>query len=150
MHTPYKLHVFSSRNNTILTLSTAGTLNRHSDADTLPAHGNVAWVSAGSAGYKGASRGTYDAGVEVALKMFQKVLDLKDPPVGSGGQKKKAVFPAPTEIEMIWNGFGQGREAVFRTLMGGEQEVMRSLVTRVTDATPIKVGGTRSKKRRVV
>ncbi|CEQ39710.1 SPOSA6832_01261, partial [Sporobolomyces salmonicolor] len=145
---PYKLHVFSTRNNTILTLTTSPS----GGADPSPSdpHHPIAWVSAGSAGYKGAARGTYDAAVEVALKMFQKVGDLLDPPVLSGGQKKKAAGPKPTELEVIWKGFGQGRDAVFRTLMGAEGDKVRGLVRRVTDATPLKIGGTRAKKRRVV
>ncbi|GAA5863820.1 hypothetical protein JCM1840_005778 [Sporobolomyces johnsonii] len=147
-HQPYKLHVFSTRNNTILTLTTSPS----GSADPSPSdpHHPIAWVSAGSAGYKGAARGTYDAAVEVALKMFQKIADLIDPPVLSGGQKKKAAGPIPTELEIIWKGFGQGRDAIFRTLMGAEGDKVRGLVRRVTDATPLKIGGTRAKKRRVV
>ncbi|BGP53896.1 hypothetical protein JCM8202_006089 [Rhodotorula sphaerocarpa] len=147
-HQPYKLHVYSTRNNTILTLSTSP-----SGAGT-PAQGDphvpVAWVSAGSAGYKGAARGTYDAAVEVSLKMFKKIQDLVEPPVLSGGKKVKAAGPPPTELEVIWKGFGQGRDAVFRTMMSADGDNVRHLVRRVTDATPLKIGGTRPKKRRVI
>ncbi|GAA6059423.1 hypothetical protein JCM10212_003655 [Sporobolomyces blumeae] len=134
---PYKLHVYSTRNNTILTLSTSPA---GADAGPQDPHVPIAWVTAGSAGYKGAARGTYDAAVEVTLKMFQKVKDLIEPPVLAGGQKKKAAGPAPTELEVVWKGFGQGRDAVFRTLMGAEGDEIRSLVKRVTDATPLKIG----------
>lgn len=131
--TPYTLNVYSTRNNTILTLSTSGTLGYRSE-DPVPSPGVVAWVSAGSAGYKGAARGTYDAAVEVSLRMFKKIADLVDPPVGSGGIRKKVTVPPPTELEVVWNGFGQGRDAVFRSLMGGEGDAVRPLVKRVTDA----------------
>ncbi|TNY22526.1 hypothetical protein DMC30DRAFT_348856 [Rhodotorula diobovata] len=134
---PYKLHVYSTRNNTILTLSTAPTTSTASSSEGAAALQHpVAWVSAGNAGYKGAARGTYDAAVEVALRMFRKIQDL-------------AAGPPPTELEVVWKGFGQGRDAVFRTLMGAEGDGVRGLVRRVTDATPLKVGGTRPKKRRV-
>lgn len=123
---PYQLHVFASRNNTILTLTAV--------APSSPLARPVAWVSAGSAGYKGANRGTYDAGVECSLQMFKKIQDLVSPPILPGGQKLKAVAPVPTELELVWKGFGQGRDAVFRTLMGGEGEGVRYLVKRVTDA----------------
>ncbi|GAA5833330.1 hypothetical protein JCM11251_005206 [Rhodosporidiobolus azoricus] len=142
---PYKLNVYSTRNNTILTLSTSP-----SGAETPQAgdpHHPIAWVSAGSAGYKGAARGTYDAAVEVSLKMFTKVKNLIDPPVLSGGQRVKAAGPPPTSLEVVFKGFGKGRDAVFRTLMTAEGDVVRGLVTRVTDATPLKIGGTRPKKR---
>ncbi|GAA5970164.1 hypothetical protein JCM11641_000298 [Rhodosporidiobolus odoratus] len=144
---PYKLHVYSTRNNTILTLSTPPT-----PGDPQPGDPNhpIAWVSAGSAGYKGAARGTYDAAVEVSLKMFTKIRHLIDPPVLSGGQRQKAAGPAPTELEVVFKGFGKGRDAVFRTLMTAEGDQTRGLVRRVTDATPLKIGGTRPKKRRVI
>ncbi|GAA5883349.1 hypothetical protein JCM16303_006703 [Sporobolomyces ruberrimus] len=143
---PYKLSVYSTRNNTILTLSTSPLGPSSSPQDP---HVPIAWVSAGSAGYKGASRGTYDAAVEVSLKMFTKIRDLIEPPVGQGGVRMKVKGPKPTELEVVWKGFGQGRDAVFRTLMGAEGEQVRLLVRRVTDATPLKIGGTRAKKRRV-
>lgn len=129
----YKLRVFASRNNTILTLTTTpgATSSEHSPEDP---HHAVAWVSGGSAGYKGASRGTYDAAVEISLRMFKKIADLVNPPVGTGGQRKKVVWAAPTDLEIVWKGFGQGRDAVYRTLMGGEGDEVRPLVRRVTDA----------------
>ena len=127
----YQLHVFSSRNNTILTLTTTGTSAQGIVSNTSSP---VAWVSAGSAGYKGAARGTFDAAVEVSLRMFKKVADLVNPPILSGGQKLKTTFPRPDELEIIWKGFGQGRDAVFRTLMSGEGDAIKGLVNRVTDA----------------
>ncbi|GAA5900521.1 mitochondrial 37S ribosomal protein uS11m MRPS18 [Sporobolomyces salmoneus] len=148
---PYKLSVLSTRNNTILTLSTSPSgPSSSSSVSRQDPHVPIAWVSAGSAGYKGAARGTYDAAVEVSLKMFQKIRDLIEPPVLQGGQKMKSKGPRPTELEVVWKGFGQGRDAVFRSLMGAEGDEVRSLVKRVTDATPIKIGGTRAKKRRVI
>ncbi|GAA5888239.1 hypothetical protein JCM6882_000333 [Rhodosporidiobolus microsporus] len=145
---PYKLHVFSTRNNTILTLSTSPS----GSAEPAPGdpHHPIAWVSAGSAGYKGAARGTYDAAVEVSLKMFTKIKHLIEPPVLSGGQRVKAAGPAPTDLEIVFKGFGKGRDAVFRTLMTAEGDIVRGLVNRMTDATPLKIGGTRPKKRRVI
>ncbi|GAA5837535.1 hypothetical protein JCM5353_007964 [Sporobolomyces roseus] len=144
---PYKLSILSTRNNTILTLSTSPL---GSDATPQDAHVPIAWVSAGSAGYKGAARGTYDAAVEVSLKMFGKIKELLNgPEVLAGGVKRKSKGPKPTELEVVWKGFGQGRDAVFRSLMGAEGDEVRSLVRRVTDATPLKIGGTRAKKRRV-
>ncbi|GAA5929374.1 hypothetical protein JCM3775_002324 [Rhodotorula graminis] len=152
---PYKLHVYSTRNNTILTLSTSpasapSSSYSSSGSEGAGPHHPIAWVSAGNAGYKGAARGTYDAAVEVALRMFRKIQDLVEPPVLAGGQRVKAAGPPPTELEVVWKGFGQGRDAVFRTLMGAEGDNVRGLVRRVTDATPLKVGGTRPKKRRVI
>lgn len=152
----YKLHVFSTRNNTILTLTTtpgssssASSQDRSSSSSSSSPsdpHHAVAWVSAGSAGYKGASRGTYDAAVEVSLKMFKKIQELKTPTVGPGGLKKKVIWPPPTDLEVVWKGFGQGRDAVFRTLMSGEGDGVRGLVKQVTDAVSV-LGGFKSDRR---
>lgn len=130
---PYRLHVFATRNNTILTLTTTPTAAQ--DEIFHP----VAWVSAGLAGYKGAARGTYDAGVEVSLRMFRKIADLVNPPLLSGGQKAKVTNPPPTEVEIVWKGFGQGRDAVLRTLLSGEGDSVRGIISKVTDAVSMEV-----------
>ncbi|KAK4058651.1 hypothetical protein OIO90_000095 [Microbotryomycetes sp. JL221] len=145
----YKLHVSSTRNNTILTLTHTPGADSFDTSSDDPHH-VVAWVSGGSAGFKGASRATYDAAVEASLRMFKKIKNLVDPPIGPGGQIPKVLWARPTEIEIVWKGFGQGRDAVYRTLMGGEGDAVRGLVKRVTDATPLKIGGTRPKKKRTI
>ncbi|KAK4705715.1 hypothetical protein P7C70_g487, partial [Phenoliferia sp. Uapishka_3] len=128
----YKLHVFSTRNNTILTLTHSpgsSPTSINNELSSLPSpHHPVAWVSAGSAGYKGAARGTYDAAVEASLRMFKKIEELVEPPIGSGGQRRKVKSPPPTDMEVIWKGFGQGRDAVFRSLLGGEGDKVRGLM----------------------
>lgn len=50
--------------------------------------------------------------------------------------------------ELFLKGYGQGREAVQRALMSSEGMIMRGSLIRVTDRTPIKIGGTRAKKAR--
>jgi len=49
---------------------------------------------------------------------------------------------------VLFSGFGQGRDAVFKALMTSEGDDVRPYVLRVTDNTPIKIGGTRAKKTR--
>jgi len=51
-------------------------------------------------------------------------------------------------FEFMFRGFGQGRDAVFKALMTSEGDDVRPFVNRVTDNTPIKIGGTRAKKTR--
>lgn len=72
--------------------------------------------------------------------MFAKISELVTPIVGAGGVRKKSEFPKPGEMEIVWKGFGQGRDAVFRTLMGGEGDKVRPLVSRVTDAVSLILG----------
>jgi small subunit ribosomal protein S11 len=51
-------------------------------------------------------------------------------------------------FEVLFKGFGRGREAVYKALMTSEGDDVRPFITRVTDNTPIKIGGTRAKKTR--
>ena len=117
----YRLHVFSNRNNTIATF-------------TKPDGGAVAWFSAGSCGFKNAQRSTYEAGYQCAVRIFKKIEEVSE--------------KGPIEIDMFFKGFGLGREALYRALLTTEGQRVRPMVVSITDRTPIKIGGTRSKKAR--
>lgn len=52
------------------------------------------------------------------------------------------------QLEVVLRGFGAGREAVTKALLGTEGRLLRNKVSKVTDATRLKFGGTRSKKPR--
>jgi small subunit ribosomal protein S11 len=54
----------------------------------------------------------------------------------------------PMMLEILFNGFGQGRDALQKALVSAEGEQLRPLVTTITDKSPLKIGGTRSKKAR--
>ena len=62
--------------------------------------------------------------------------------------KEKARNTATMKLEILFKGFGFGREALYRALMTTEGEKIRGLVARVTDTTPLKIGGTKAKKAR--
>lgn len=51
-------------------------------------------------------------------------------------------------MEVILRGFGKGREAVVKAIMGNEGRGLRDRIIRVSDATRLKFGGTRSPKPR--
>lgn len=87
------------------------------------------------AGFKKAQRSGYEAGYRAAFQIFAAIRENRQK-WGLNG------------MEIFWNGFGQGREAVFRALMAAEGEDVRVLVRRMTDKTPLKIGGVRPKKRR--
>ncbi|PWN92767.1 translational machinery component [Acaromyces ingoldii] len=122
---PFRLHIQSTRTNTILTL-------------TDP-YGNVlSAVSGGSLGtFKKAARSGYEAAYRASLSMFNTIAN-------------KRIGWRMNKLELVWKGFGQGREAVFRALMANEGRNTRLLVSRMSDATKIKVGGVRPKKRRML
>ncbi|WFD02691.1 hypothetical protein MOBT1_001374 [Malassezia obtusa] len=121
---PHRLHVQSTRNNTIVTLTT-------------PTGEPLANASGGTVGFKKAGRSGYEAGYRAALRIFTRI---------SENQPRWRI----NSIEVLWNGFGQGREAVFRAMMASEGEQVRNMIKVMTDKTPIKIGGVRPKKRRML
>ncbi|WFC98344.1 hypothetical protein MYAM1_001070 [Malassezia yamatoensis] len=121
---PHRLHVQSTRNNTMVTL-------------TAPTGEPLANASGGTVGFKKAGRSGYEAGYRAAVRIFSRIAE---------NQKRWRI----NSIEVLWNGFGQGREAVFRAMLANEGEQVRNLVKIMTDKTPIKVGGVRPKKRRML
>ncbi|KIO31127.1 hypothetical protein M407DRAFT_68318 [Tulasnella calospora MUT 4182] len=120
----YYLHVHASSNNTILHLT-------NSEGNSLPG----GRITAGMLGFKKVQRGQFEAGFQCALRIIKRIfLGLQQAP--------------GMEIEVVFTGFGMGRDALFQALMTSEGNVARPLITRMTDRTPIKIGGTRSAKTR--
>jgi small subunit ribosomal protein S11 len=130
----YRIHVLCTPNNTHIVISDP---HGHS----LKA-GN--W-SGGSCGFKGVNRSGYEAGYQCAVRAFARINQLaqEEGSIGPGvGIVSRARF------EVLFSGFGQGRDAVFKALMTSEGDDVRPYIVRVTDNTPIKIGGTRAKKTR--
>jgi len=124
----YKLHVRTSRNNTHIMLT-----------DNFGKIPKDAWFSAGSIGLKRGQRATYEAGYRCAVRMFRRIEEEMQRFVDT--QQRM-------QLVVCFSGFGQGREAVARALSSAEGQVTAKIVTKLQDTTPIKVGGTRSKKTR--
>lgn len=116
----YHLHVYSTKHNTHITFT---------DVKKDP----IISVSAGNLGFRKSQRGTYDAAYQLASHVFS-VLEKK-------GIK-------PKSLEVVLRDFGQGREAVVKALLGTEGRNLKGAIKRVTDATRLKFGGTRSRKQR--
>jgi small subunit ribosomal protein S11 len=101
--------------------------------------------SGGSCGFKGVNRSGYEAGYQCAVRAFARVKQLaRESAAEMGG----GVGGGAARFEVLFKGFGRGREAVYKALMTSEGDDVRPFVTRVTDNTPIKIGGTRAKKTR--
>ncbi|KAF8459020.1 hypothetical protein BGX38DRAFT_312244 [Terfezia claveryi] len=113
----YHLHIYSTKHNTHITF-------------TDPKKNPIISVSAGNLGFKKAQRGTYDAAYQLASHVFAK---LEEKPI------------RPKALEVVLRDFGEGREAVVKALLGTEGRNLKGAITRVTDATRLKFGGTRSK-----
>ncbi|KAL2015485.1 hypothetical protein VTK56DRAFT_5374 [Thermocarpiscus australiensis] len=122
---PYHFHIYSHKHNTHVTL-------------TKPNRDAIISLSCGNLGFKKSGRKHYDSayqlGAYVIDKMHQRNL------IGKNGKIKK--------LEVVLRGFGPGREAVVKVLMGNEGKLLRPKIVKVSDSTRVKFGGTRSKRKR--
>ncbi|MCJ1411222.1 hypothetical protein MMC19_005310 [Ptychographa xylographoides] len=119
---PHHLHVFSTKHNTHITL-------------TRPDRNPIFAVSTGNLGFRKAARGTYDAAYQLGAYMMNRI-------------QQQGLLKEIYEVELVLRGFGDGREAIKKILLGSEGMGLRPRIVRVTDATRLKFGGTRSKKPR--
>ncbi|KAL9598576.1 MAG: hypothetical protein Q9219_004407 [cf. Caloplaca sp. 3 TL-2023] len=119
---PHHLHVYSTRHNTHITLT-----NPNRDA--------IISVSAGTIGFRKATRGTYDAGYQLGAYVMGRI-------------QQQGLLAKIQGLEVVLRDFGPGREAVSKVLLGSEGRNLRGRVVRVCDATRLKFGGTRSKNQR--
>lgn len=124
----HTLHARCSRNNVILTLMS-------------PKQECILRATGGSVGFKKGQRGGYEAGFRAASHMFQEI-----------ARRSTLVDPAKrlmlAELEIVFRGFGMARDALIKALTGVEGRPVRGFVRRLTDATRLKYGGTRSRKAR--
>lgn len=127
---PHHLHIYATRHNCHITL-TSGNRNP------------IISVSSGNIGFKKSQRGSYDAAYQLGVYVMglinnQAMLDERYQ--GKGGQIR--------QLEVVLRGFGPGREALTKIILGGEGRALRGRIVRVMDATRLKFGGSRSKKPR--
>jgi small subunit ribosomal protein S11 len=120
--TRHHLHIYSHKHNTHITL-------------TKPNRDALISVSCGNIKFKKAQRGSYDAAYQLAAFVMSRIQD-------------KGLLRDIKSIELVYRGFGQGREAVTKAILGNEGRNIRPLVTKLSDSTRLKFGGTRSKKPR--
>lgn len=118
------LHIYSHKHNTHMTLS-------------KPNHNPVLSLSCGNMGFKHAARKTYEAAFQLGIFTLAKIHD-------------KGLLVQVRELELVFRGFGKGRDAITKVLLGPEGRALRNKVVRVSDATKLKFGGVRSKNVRRV
>ena len=92
-------------------------------------------ISTGNIGFRKAGRGSYDAAFQLAAFALRQI-------------SEKGMMRDMKKLEVVLRGFGAGREAVTKALLGTEGRVIRKQITSVVDATRLKQGGPRSKKPR--
>ncbi|KAB8339059.1 hypothetical protein FH972_021995 [Carpinus fangiana] len=120
----YYFHVYATKHNTHITVCTP----KHEPMKKLS-------LSAGNIGFKKANRGTYDAAYQLASYVLSRIVEQ-----GNLAEMKR--------VEIVLRGFGVGREAVTKAILGQEGSMIRSRIVGITDATRLKFGGTRSPKPR--
>ncbi|KAK4560469.1 hypothetical protein LTR86_005665 [Recurvomyces mirabilis] len=141
---PHRLHVYATKHNTHLTLvqpatpasqttSSAISSTTSSASDAKKMVDVLMSVSAGNIGFRKAGRGSYDAAYQLGAFLLKQVQER--------GIKVE-------KLEVVLRGFGAGREAVTKALLGSEGRYLRGRVVGVVDATRLKLGGPRSKKPR--
>ncbi|KAK3329364.1 hypothetical protein B0H66DRAFT_20746 [Apodospora peruviana] len=119
---PFHFHIYSHKHNTHITV-------------TKPNRDAIISMSCGNIGLRHAQRKSYDAAYQLAAYVLDKL-------------HQKGVVKQIHKLEVILRGFGPGREAATNVLMGTEGKLLRAKITRVTDATRLKFGGSRSKGKR--
>ncbi|ERS96006.1 37S ribosomal protein S11 [Sporothrix schenckii 1099-18] len=99
-------------------------------------NGNVIMsMSTGNIGFKRSHRGTYDAAYQLGAATCDRMYR---------GNWHKNMH----KMRVTLRGFGPGREAITKVLLGQEGKLLRTKITRVADTTRLKFGGTRSPRPR--
>ncbi|KAK8097124.1 mitochondrial 37S ribosomal protein uS11m [Apiospora kogelbergensis] len=119
---PYHFHVYSHKHNTHITV-------------TKPDRNAIISISAGQIGFRKSKRGSYDAGYQLAAYVIDKLHQ------GNWHNEIRS-------MEVALRGYGHGREACTKVLLGTEGRLLRGSIVKVSDATRLKFGGTRSPKPR--
>ncbi|PIL36843.1 hypothetical protein GSI_00533 [Ganoderma sinense ZZ0214-1] len=119
----YAVSVKSSRNNTIITFA------RENGQQILT-------LTGGKLGFKKSNRNGYEAGYQCAVGIIAKMEE----------ELKGTDF----DWKLNLNGFGQGRDAMLTALTTAVGSVVKPKLKRITDKTPLKIGGTRGMKTRRV
>lgn len=119
---PYHFHIYSHKRNTHVTV-------------TKPNRDAIISLSCGNLGFRKGQRKQYDAAYQLGAYVVDKMHQM--------GLVKEI-----QKMEVILRGFGQGRDAVVKVLLGSEGKFLRPKIIRVADATRLKFGGTRSPKPR--
>lgn len=117
---PYHFHIFAHKLNTHITV-------------TRPNRNAIISLSCGNIGFKKAQRRQYDAAYQLAAYVIDKLHQMN-----YHNKIKK--------LEVVLRGFGPGREAVTKALLGNEGRMLRDKIVKVSDSTRLKFGGTRGLK----
>ncbi|KAI3401646.1 hypothetical protein diail_9310 [Diaporthe ilicicola] len=119
---PYHFHIYSHRHNTHVTV-------------TKPNREAIVSLSCGNLGFKKSQRKNYDSAYQLGAYVIDKL-------------QQQGLHRTIHALEVVLRGFGAGREAITKVILGNEGRLLRGKIVKVSDATRLKFGGTRSKRPR--
>ena len=119
---PYKFSVYAGKQNTHITVC-------------RPDGSAIVSMSAGNLGFHKSQRKKYDSAYQLAAIVLDKL-------------QRDGWGETINNMELTLRGFGQGREAVSKALTGYEGQFLKEKWVRISDATRVKFGGTRSRNPR--
>ncbi|KAJ9628011.1 hypothetical protein H2203_003231 [Taxawa tesnikishii (nom. ined.)] len=128
----HRLHVYSTKHNTHITFTQPPRKDRNDPSKSVDV---LMSMSAGNIGFRKAGRGSYDAGYQLAAFVLKQI-------------QERGLMRDIKGLEVVMRGFGAGREAVTKALLGQEGRNIRNRIKSVVDATRLKFGGPRSPKPR--
>ncbi|KAJ5562100.1 hypothetical protein N7535_003442 [Penicillium sp. DV-2018c] len=111
---PHHLHAYCHKHNTILTL-------------TRPNGNPLLSIGCGQIGFRKAGRSGFDPAYQLSAHFMAQI-------------QEKGFLMEIERLEIVYRGFGKGREAFTKVLLGNEGRHIRGLVARVTDSTRLKFG----------
>lgn len=117
---PHHLHVFSHKHNTIITL-------------TRPNGNPMMSMSCGQIGFRKGGRSGFDPAYQLSAHVMAQI-------------QERGYLLEIKRLALVYRGFGKGREAFTKVLLGSEGRRIRGLISRVSDSTRVKFGGARSRK----
>lgn len=128
----HRLHVYATKHNTHLTFVQPPKKDR---TDPSKVQDVLLSLSAGNLGFRKAGRGSYDAAYQLTAFLLKQI-------------QERGLLRDVQKLEVVLRGFGAGREAVTKALLGQEGRNIRNRISAVVDATRLKFGGARSPKPR--
>ncbi|KUI67768.1 Putative 37S ribosomal protein S18, mitochondrial [Cytospora mali] len=119
---PFHFHVYAHKHNTHVTV-------------TKPNRDAIVSLSCGNLGFRKSQRKHYDSAYQLGAYVIDKL-------------QQQGWHNKITQLEVVLRGFGAGREAVTKVILGNEGRLLRDKIVKLSDSTRLKFGGTRSKKPR--
>ncbi|KIW06843.1 uncharacterized protein PV09_02523 [Verruconis gallopava] len=133
---PHHLHVYSHKHNTHIVL-------------TRPNREPILSFSTGNIGFRKGQRGSFDAAFQLSAYVMRTIADkgllrsARDSQFAEGTTSTRRIEAPIKELEVVLKGFGKGRDAVIKALLGTEGRLLRERIVMISDDTKVKFGGPR-------